>query len=340
MRFWFGNGGWASKKARQKIQQIKPDEVRSIAVIRHAALGDMVLTRPFLLELRQHFPNAKITLSLVSNYQRGAPEDLVDRIHVAYGNDRREVAKKEQLRRARELGPQDLLFDLAATSRSFWLCALTKARLKIGFPYHRIQQYLLYDMTVPRSDMRFEAEAMLDMLNALGLKTAFPLQFDLPGEVEKTEQDYIVYFTSASAPHKCWPDDHFAALIGQLATQSSEFQHYILEGVGDNESVKHLVEMIGERKNVAAKQIDTVEETIAFIKGAKLVVSNDTGIRHLAIAAGVPSLGLFFATDPFVSTPFRYWPRFDRHEIAIMHDGRWPDVSGVKELAEKLLQVE
>ena len=337
MRFWFGNGAWASKKARQKIQQITPENVRSIAVIRHAALGDMVLTRPFIIELRQHFPNAKITLSLVSNYQRGAPEDLVDRIHVAYGNDRREVSKKEQLRMARELGAHDLLFDLAATSRSFWLCALTKAKLKIGFPYHVLQQFVFYDVTVPRSDMRFEAEVMLDMLNAIGMKTTFPLRFDLPGDIHNAEQDYVVYFTSASAPHKCWPDDRFAALIGQLARQYPDKHHAILEGVSENESVKHLIDLIGPRDNVSSTQIDTVEETIAFIKGAKLVISNDTGIRHLAIAAGVPSIGIFFATDPFIATPFRYWPRFDRHEIALSTDGSWPEVNDVKELAEKLL---
>ena len=337
MRFWFGNGAWASKKARHKVQQLTPADVRSIAVIRHAALGDMVLTRPFLIELRQHFPNAKITLSLVSNYQRGAPEDLVDRIHVAYGSDRREVSKKKQLKKARELGAHDLLFDLAATSRSFWLCALTKAKLKIGFPYHVLQQFVFYDLTVPRSDMRFEAETMLDMLNALGMKTAFPLIFDLPGDTHKAKQDYVVYFTSASAPHKCWPDDYFAALIGQLAGQYPDMEHIILEGVGENESVKNLIDMIGPRDNVSSRQIATVDETISFIKGSKLLVSNDTGIRHLAIAARVPSIGLFFATEPFVTMPFRYWPRFDRHEIALSTDGSWPEVNEVKELAEKLL---
>lgn len=337
MRFWFGNGAWASKKARQKVKQMDPAQIRSIAVIRHAALGDLVLTRPFLIELRKHFPQATITLSLVSNYTRGAPEDLVDRIHIAYGNDRRDVSIREQIKRAKELGPQDLLFDLAATSRSFWLCVLTRARLKMGFPYHRLQQYFFYDVTVPRSDMRFEAEVMLDMLNAIGIKTAYPLQFDLPGDINSSERGYVVYFTSASAPHKCWPDDHFAILIRQLAELYPALDHVMLEGVRPEESVTGLLQLIGPQSNVVSSQLDTVEETISFIKGACLVVSNDTGIRHLAIAAGTPSLGLFFATDPFIATPFRYWPRFDNHDIALRIDGQWPEVDEVLPLAKKLL---
>ncbi|MFO7603141.1 MAG: glycosyltransferase family 9 protein [Gammaproteobacteria bacterium] len=337
MRFWFGNGAWAGKKARQIIQHIEPEQIRSIAVIRHAALGDLILTRPFLIELRKQFPQATITLSLVSNYRRGAPEDLVDRLHIIYGTDRREVSMRAQIRKARELGPQDLLFDLAATPRSFWLCALTRAQLKFGFPAHRLQQHLFYDVTVPRSDMRFEAEAMLDMLNAIGIKTAMPLEFALPGEPHRAARPYVVYFTSASAPHKCWPEERFATLIRQLAVQYPQRDHVVLAGVRPEESVAGLMQAIGPAANVSTCQIDSVDATISFIKGARLVVSNDTGIRHLAIAAGTPSLGLFFATDPFIATPFRYWPRFGRHEIALRIDGQWPSVDEVLPLVGKLL---
>jgi len=60
MRLWFAKGAWASKAARERIKDIIPEQVHSIAIIRHAALGDMVLTRPFILECRRHFPNAKL----------------------------------------------------------------------------------------------------------------------------------------------------------------------------------------------------------------------------------------------------------------------------------------
>lgn len=110
MKLWFGNGAWASAKAIQRVQSLKSEDVRKVAVIRHAALGDMILTRPFLKEVRRCFPNAHITLSLVTNYTRGAPEDLVDTIHVAYGKDRKDVSIREQIKKARELGEQDIIF--------------------------------------------------------------------------------------------------------------------------------------------------------------------------------------------------------------------------------------
>jgi len=337
MRFWFGKGAWISKPAQKRLRQLKAEDVKSIAIIRHAALGDMILTRPFIYECRKYFPNAKITLSLVSNYTRGAPEDMVDRIHVAIGKDQNNVSKLRQLRSAKELGYHDLLFDLAATSRSIWITLLNQARIKIGFPEHFLQKRLFYDIAVLRSDFRFEAETMTDMLNAIGVKTSMPLVFDLPGEIYKSDRNYIIYFSSASAAYKCWPNESFLQLIRELSDQYSDMDHIILEGVGGNESVDELMDLLSSKNNVYAKKINCIEETIAFVRGSQLVVSNDTGIRHLAIAGGVRSIGIFSLTDQTTSCPFRYWPRFGQHEIAITKDGSWPTAEKVSNIAKNLL---
>jgi len=337
MRFWFGKGAWISKAAQKRLRHLKPEDVKSIAIIRHAALGDMILTRPFIYECRKYFPNAKITLSLVSNYTRGAPEDMVDRIHVAIGRDQKQVSMKQQIKVAKELGYHDLLFDLAATSRSFWVTFLNKANIKLGFPGHFLQRHFFYDIAVLRSDLRFEAETMTDILNAIGVKTSIPLVFDLPGEVYKADRNYIVYFTGASSPYKCWPDENFYQLISELSSQYSEMDHVILEGVGGDESVQALMKSLAGFDNVVARKIDTVEDTLAFIRGSQLVISNDTGIRHLAIAGGVRSIGIFALIDTATSCPFRYWPRFEQHEIAITQDGSWPTADDVFRQSTKLL---
>lgn len=75
-------GVWTSGKAKKELDRLNREDVKSIAVIRHAALGDMVLTRNFLLEAKKLFPQAKITLSVVSHYMRGIPEDIIDRLHI------------------------------------------------------------------------------------------------------------------------------------------------------------------------------------------------------------------------------------------------------------------
>ena len=121
MKLWFERGTWVSKKARPVIESLDPMSVRRIAVIRHVALGDMVLVRPFFAELRQFSLNAKIVLSLVSNYTYGAPEDLVDKVHIVHGNEQKGLSVRERIRQAKKLGEVDILFDLADTMRSRYL---------------------------------------------------------------------------------------------------------------------------------------------------------------------------------------------------------------------------
>jgi len=137
MKFWFTKGAWASKKAREVITALSREQIKNIAVIRHAALGDMVLTRAFLVEARKAFPSATITLSIVSNYTRGTPEDLVDRVHIIHGSDQRGTPIKQRIKRIKELGEQDIIFDLASSNRSVMTCLFNKATLKIGFPYRK-----------------------------------------------------------------------------------------------------------------------------------------------------------------------------------------------------------
>ena len=332
MKLWFERGAWASRKGRRKAAQLSPDKIRSIAVIRHAALGDLVLVRAFLGELRKHFPNARITLSLVSNYTYGVPKDMVDRLHVIHGSDQRQATTGEKIRRIRELGYHDLLFDLAATSRSFWTCLLNPAGLKIGFPYRPMQRHLYYDLAILRSDFKFEAEVMLDMLNLIGCKTDYPPDFHMDVEPTQRSGPYVIYFPSASTLDKCWPEEKFAGLIAQTARRYPDLEHLVLEGREEWESVQGLMQKIGEAGNVRSLKSMPLEETMSLLKGAQLVVCNDTGIRNLAIVLDTPTLGIFYST-----VPYRYWPRYGCHDVVFMADGSVPPVEAVTESFDKLL---
>lgn len=338
MKLWFKHGAWCSARARQLVQSLQPEDVHNIAVIRHAAVGDMVITRPFLVELRRLFPNARITLSITTNYQRAAPVDLVDCVHIQYGNDRRDVSLRDQIKKARELGEQDLLFDLAATSRSFWLCLLTGAKLKIGFPYHALQKYIYYDIIVPRSDFRVETENMLDMLSAFGHRYQYPLDFAMQSPGAGRSQPYVLYFPSASSSDKCWPHEDFAQLIGRMSERYPDHDHIVLKGVEEWERIDTIMETLSDRGNVAGISLLECEGELEDIKGlslindAALLVVNDTGIRNVAIACNTPTVGIFFATEVF-----RYWPRGTIHEAVFNADGSIPDVDSVFAAAQGLL---
>ena len=308
MKIWYLKGAWASRKARDKLKNLSFEDIKSIAVIRHGALGDMVLTRSFIIEARKIFPNAKITLSAISNYTRGIPEDLVDRVHIIHGTDQRGTPMIQRIKKIKELGYHDLIFDLAGGNRSFLTCMFTPALLKFGFPYRKSRSWMFYDVTTTRSDLNFEVNDMLSMLQVLGAKTAYPHIYNMPGEPLKRSKPYIVYFMGASEPYRCWPKANFHQVIQNISKQYPEYEHLILEGLKDWESADEILEADAGKTNIQAITADTIEETTSLLKGATLVVSNDTGIRHVAITCQTPTVGLF------IGGPYRYWPRYDIHD--------------------------
>ena len=339
MRLWYERGAWASKRGRNVIPEISPESVRKIVVIRHAALGDMVLVRPFLVEARKFFPNAKITLSIVSNYAYGVPYDLADSIHVLQGSDQRTASLGAQISAAKKIGPVDILFDLADTTRSRYLTWITKAKLKIGFPYAWYLRNLLFDATVFRSDFIFEAENMLDTLRLLGACPKVPLRFRWPnGSVSKPKflsPQKIVYFPFASVPNKCWPKEHFTELITSLAICFPQYSHIILGGIGAQEDPAYFLTIANKHSNIELRSAMPLDLTMHFLSHASLVISNDTGIRNLAIAIDTPTLGIFFST-----VPYRYWPRWGyKHEVVFLDDGSIPSVGQVASSVKRILNL-
>ncbi|MEJ2052304.1 MAG: hypothetical protein P8X42_00170 [Calditrichaceae bacterium] len=167
---------WVSKKAEEKASRLDPQSVKNICVIKHAALGDMVQTRPMLISLRKHFPNAKITLGVISHYMLGIPEDLIDEIHISKGKG---YSRSEKWKSLMSLPPQDIIFDISATSYSMWLSLFTKATLKIGYIHKGIHR-LAFDIAIPRAHYRFEAETYAEQLHVIGLDFDWPLVYNMP----------------------------------------------------------------------------------------------------------------------------------------------------------------
>ena len=336
MKIWIHKYGWFSKTVKERIKSLQPEAVKSIAVIKHGALGDLLMTRPFLVTLRQHFPNAKITLSIASHYQIGNPEDLVDHVHICFGKNERGAPMKEVFRNYKALGSHDLIFDITCNARSLITSILNDAQLKMGFVPrggHRHFYKWIYDAAVPRTNLKFEAEVFLDQLHAIGINYDWPLKFNLPVGERIIAEKYILYFPGASDMNKCWPAEHLSDLIRKMAPAYKDYQHIILSGLADweLEFSEQIFAPCQEMDNV--RLIKGGKDSFNIVSHADLLICNDTGIRNYAIAAGTPTVGIFFETNPF-----NYLPRFGHHLAAFEADGRPPEVTYVFEKVRTILE--
>ncbi|WP_457749253.1 glycosyltransferase family 9 protein [Sulfurimonas sp.] len=340
MKLNFRRGSaFASQKAREYLKDKKPQDIKSITVIRHAAIGDFMNIRPFLIELRKFFPNAKITLSVVKHYMYGIPEDLIDALHVMsrYKKDGSKTSIFTRIKEAKELPAQDIIFDLTDSTLSLLLVFLSQAKLKIGYPYRTIRR-MFFDIATLRSDFVVEAVSVEHMLNILGAKTEFPLHYGLEKTYPKTEDvKQIVYFAGASTKSKCWEADKFRELIAKMSQNYQDYDHVILQGIGKDEKFYEIYEPLKERKNIKLQEVMPIEEVMHFLANSRCLVSNDTGVRNMGIALEIPTVGIFFHIPPF-----RYWPREEKHDCVFNVEYTSPEVADVfaatKQLIDKLYE--
>jgi len=327
---------FASKKARAYLSTISPEDVKKITVIRHAAIGDFMNIRPFLIELREFFPNAKVTLSVVKHYMYGIPEDLIDEIHVMSRYDDFEKGTKSsfmtRVKEAKTLPEQDIIFDLTDSTITLLLIMLSKAKLKIGYPYRAVRRFF-YDIATLRSDFVVEAQSVMHMLNILGAKTQVPLRYGNDQKYPKVDEKRVVYFAGASVENKCWAKEKFKALIEKMSDEFPEYQHVILQGIGKNEKFLEIYEPLQEKENVFLQEVLPIEEVMQFLRNSRCLVSNDTGVRNMGIALEIPTVGIFFNIPPF-----RYWPREEKHDCVFNTEYLQPEVDNVFEVTKNLLE--
>ncbi len=98
------------------------------------------------------------------------------------------------------------------------------------------------------------------------------------------------------------------AKLSELLHDNLNSELYFTEGSFDHEVMEHLTSLVKiPFVRVRNKSIPFVA---AFLKQMNLVVTNDTGIMHLAAAVGTPTLSLFGPTDPLQWAPVGTKHRF------------------------------
>ena len=141
------------------------------------------------------------------------------------------------------------------------------------------------------------------------------MEFKLPEDAEAAEaikkllksqgvnlDKYVVIIPGAARPEKIWPLERFAQLADKIV---SRFGGAIVAtgSKGEREYIEKL--KAAAKSNIVNLAGQTsLKELIALLKGAMLVVSNDTGPGHIAAALNVPIVMIFGPTNPARLHPY------------------------------------
>lgn len=281
-----------------------------ILVTRTDRLGDLVLSTPVFQALRQRFPAAQIAcLTFLENRSVVEGNPYLDEV-IVYDKRGREKNWWGNLRFSRRLAKKkfDTVIHLHPTNRMHWVSWMAGIPIRIG--YRKKASWTLTHTLEDRKGegLKHEAEYNFDLLRFLGvdppqkIETHFPLHEKDRISLEMLlkhlgfdrEKSYAVLNPSASCPSKIWPADRFSLLSDRLQ------ERYGLKValIGSQQDKRF------SRKVRAFAAIDSTDLSGKlsigmlgwFLKGAQLLISNDSGPVHVARALGTPVVSIFGRT--------------------------------------------
>lgn len=118
---------------------------------------------------------------------------------------------------------------------------------------------------------------------------------------------FLAVGPAANWPGKEWPADRFAELADRLTGPAGPLagaRTLVLAGPGEEARCRPVLDRLGPDRAV-----DLVGRTDPLLAGAclaraRLYIGNDSGLMHLAAAAGTPTLGLFGPTPADIYGPW------------------------------------
>ncbi len=291
-----------------------PQNPQRIVLILPCCIGDVVLATAALKALRRAYPHAYIAWA-VGSWSKPAIEhhDLLDAVIDTGASALPVKSPGELLHFVRQLraGHFDLAVSLVRSPLMSLAVLLSgipnRAGIDSGGRGFGYTVRVSVDPNVPRH----EAEIYLDVVCALGVDTT-----DCKVNVPVREEDrarlrergvtgsYLVINPAGGRNPgmvmdvKRWPSQNFANLANHFGLPV-----YLIGGLGD----ELLVEAVQAKLTVPATAFVGVlsfGEMAALANGAKLYIGNDTGLTHLAAAAGAYTVMILGPSDPQRYAPF------------------------------------
>lgn len=295
--------------------------VRKIAVLRANAIGDFVFALPALEALRRAYPQAEI-IYLGQQWHaeflqdRPGPWDRVEVVPAYPGvwdppGVQPDRGEQERFFTRMQAEHFDLALQMhggGANSNPFvlrlgarttaGLCTPDAVRLDRWMPYIYFQaEHLRYVELVSLVGAR---QAPLEPRLAVTAADHQEVQSVLP----PAARPLALLHPGAGDPRRRWPPAHFAAVADALDQAGAQVAF-----IGIRE-VRELADRVLQHMSpgAAAQALNLCGQTslgglMGLLARAALVVSNDSGPLHLALAAGVPTVGIYWCGNLFVAGP-------------------------------------
>ena len=295
---------WGIDRAVQYFSSFPPEEI------------------PMIAAFRKQFPNIKISVIVWNNGSDTVLQDLsiIDELYIMCKDEARYKIFFSWIRVLRSMDISHCIVAWPGGIFSALLALFSGASVRIGHMlgyYPWISRIFFSKVIYWKDNIRHDLERNLELAMEFGIEV--PRTISLEKEIslvdiqladvflkEHLKDNSKVLFgivpgSGRGQQFKRWPIDYFISLSNQLI---SDFNGKIIVFIGPDEEdmVDKVVKKMKDFPIVVRRK--TICEVAAIMSKCKVIVTNDSGLMHVATTTAVPVIAIMGPTDSKRTSPY------------------------------------
>jgi ADP-heptose:LPS heptosyltransferase len=277
-------------------------KINKILIIQYKPFGDILLNTGYFPWLREKFPQAQIDFLIQKPYVTLLEDNpyldnliiMQNKKGMAYYRERNRMIGVIRKRK------YDMVIDQLRGSGSALITLFSGAKYRLGWELKRWNW--IYNYRRKRTNDRYYSLMKFHVLEPLGIHEAPHELFYKVKEQSQTKIDawltetglidmeFIVFSPGTPVLAKKWSLESFAVLADMIQ-QNYPYKVVLLWGPGEEQDCSNIAAKV--ENNVIKAIPTTFNEAAALLKRAKMYISQDGGINHVAVAMQTPSIAIF-----------------------------------------------
>lgn len=298
---------------------------KKILIVKPSSLGDIVHSLPLLNAIKDRFPKAEIHWVVSKGLEDlliGNPmvkkvwiinKDMWKRLSQITSS----IQEIRILLRSLRMERYDIVIDLQGLLRSGIITGATGCPVRIGFQEAREGSKFFYTFKIVGGKNIHAVDRYLKIAEFLGCDSKekcfpFPLSFNSELKIEnlKLDTDYAIIAPGARWKTKRWLPERFGKLASLLPIKT------VIIGARGEKGIAKDVVKYSRGKSISLIGMTDIRSLIKLIRGARFIISNDSGPMHIASALNIPVFAIFGPTDPARTGPYGRGHTIIRQELS------------------------
>lgn len=286
--------------------------IKKVLIIQLGPIGDALLTTSYFQTLKKKIPGVKIHYLIFKKYLKAIHNHplidfticLENRSGINYYTER--INKIIEIRKKK----YDLVIDQQNMPSTQLITLLSGAKYRLGYIDGRFN--FAYNLKALRGKLRYSASKKFDILSPLGItEEKYKLFFHISDEAKKyihtwmlennlTENSFVCISPGSPVLKKKWRLSNYIDLADKIFDKLN-LQIVIVWAPNEKNDAEEIQKKMKSKSFLAPPT--NLEEISSLIQESQLLICNDGGLNHLAVAVGADTLAIFGRTDPVDWSP-------------------------------------